>query len=486
MIAFLPPISAITRLRWRWPGTTLAACSRICRPTAQEPVKTSVWMRGSATSALPASSPPGSRRERVERDAAGVQGVDDGLGARGRLLGGLEHDRVAGRQRGADHARGDRQREVPRRDHAGHAAADVAHRVALARQLDQRLAAVERERALRVVLEEVDRLADVAVGLGPGLAGLADGERGELQAARAQDAGGARERGGAIGGGLARPGLVALLGAADGVLDVRCGGLVRVGDDAGGRARVDGGEDAAGDDVLPDQHRDLERQLGVERVQRGQRLAADGLAAQLEQRFVHKGHGASRSSAVSVPLACGGEEGVVGGVLEQAAHEVGHAGDEVADRAVGAHAAAGRGDRGLRVVAQAAQDLELEVLGAHVARVGVGGGVRDRAQVVRRDRHLDQRRGVDQALGEQLEVAVALAAVHEHRRRPAVLGGLDDLVVPVGALDQADRERVPARGRGRPLQQLVEVLRGLGQVGLQDDAGGRALRRTRARRAGRA
>ena len=61
MIAFLPPISAMTRLMWRWPGTTLAARSRICRPTAQEPVNAIVWMRGSATSALPASSPPGSR-----------------------------------------------------------------------------------------------------------------------------------------------------------------------------------------------------------------------------------------------------------------------------------------------------------------------------------------------------------------------------------------------------------------------------------------
>ena len=90
---------------------------------------------------------------------------------------------------------------------------DVAHRVALARQLDQRAAVVERERALRVVLEEVDRLADVAVGLGPRLAGLADGQRGELEPARAQDAGGAGERGGALGGGLARPGRLAVLGA---------------------------------------------------------------------------------------------------------------------------------------------------------------------------------------------------------------------------------------------------------------------------------
>ena len=58
---FLPPISAITRLIWRWPGCSFAAVSRMFRPAAQEPVKTIVWMRGSLTSALPGSSPPGSR-----------------------------------------------------------------------------------------------------------------------------------------------------------------------------------------------------------------------------------------------------------------------------------------------------------------------------------------------------------------------------------------------------------------------------------------
>ena len=205
-------------------------------------------------------------------------------------------------------------------------------------------------------------------------------------------------------------------------------------------------------DVLADQHRDLERQLGVERGERGQRLAADGLAAQLEQRFVaERGHGASRSSAVVGAAGVRGEEGVVGGVLEQAAHEVGHARDEVADRAVAAHAPAGRRDRGLRVVARARAGS-----GTRARRCRPGG----RRRRPRRRRSsagcgsaIATRIGagvVDQDLGERLEVAVALAAVGEDRRRPAVLGGLDDLVVPVGALDQPDRERVLARRRLRP------------------------------------
>ena len=101
-----------------------------------EPVKTIVWMRGSATSALPGSSPPGSRLSASCGTPPACSASTIGLRARGRLLGGLEHDGVAGRQRGGDHAGGDREREVERRDHAGDAAGDVAHRVALARHLD--------------------------------------------------------------------------------------------------------------------------------------------------------------------------------------------------------------------------------------------------------------------------------------------------------------------------------------------------------------
>ena len=56
------------------------------------------------------------------------------------------------------------------------------------------------------------------------------------------------------------------------------------------------------------------------------------------------------------------QERLVGGVLQQPPHEVRHAGHEVADRAVGAHAQALGGDRGLQRVAEPAQDLQLEVL----------------------------------------------------------------------------------------------------------------------------
>ena len=52
-----------------------------------------------------------------------------------------------------------------------------------------------------------------------------------------------------------------------------------------------------------------------------------------------------------------------------------------------------------------------------------------------------RRAGVEQPPRQRLEVAVAVGLVLEHRRRPAVLAGLDELVVPVGALDEPDGQR---------------------------------------------
>ena len=364
MTAFLPPISAITRLRWRWPGTTLAARSRICRPTAQEPVKAIVWMRGSATSALPASSPPGSSESASSGTPPACSASTTALAHAGVCSAGFEHDGVAGRERGGDHAGGDRQREVPRRDHAG----DAARRRSASRCARRAAAAAGgrlRARARRARSTRGSRSPRRRRRRPPPTACRPRGRR--ARRARGGGRAGCRRRARARRRARRRACATRPRGRAGArsTASATCcrGRLVGVGDDpVVGDARVDGGEAAAVDDVLADQHRDLERELGVQRGECGERLAADGLAAQLEQRFVgERGHGASRSSAVLVPLACGGEEGVVGGVLEQAAHEVGHAGDEVADRAVGADATAGGGDRGLRVVAQPAQDLELEV-----------------------------------------------------------------------------------------------------------------------------
>src|ERR687894_53710 len=83
MMQFLPPISAITRLRWCWAGGVSAAVRMISWPTAEEP------------------------RQRVRRHARLPQRAHEHVRAAGRLLRGLEHDGVAGGEPGGDHAAGD-------------------------------------------------------------------------------------------------------------------------------------------------------------------------------------------------------------------------------------------------------------------------------------------------------------------------------------------------------------------------------------------
>ena len=157
-------------------------------PHRAEPVKAIACTRGSRTSAAPASPSPGTSRS-APAGAAPPAAPRPAPRASRRLLGRLEHHGVAGGQRRGRHAAGDREREVPRRDHRRHAARLVGHRVALAGHLHQLGALLELDRLACVVLEEVDRLAHVGVGLGPGLCALA-----HLQARPARGGGRAGSR----------------------------------------------------------------------------------------------------------------------------------------------------------------------------------------------------------------------------------------------------------------------------------------------------
>ena len=212
-------------------------------------------------------------------DAGGVQRLDDRERAGRRLLGGLEHDAVAGRQAGGDHPGGDREREVPRADDGDDAARGVAQRVALAGELDEPVAGLERDRLLRVVLEEVDRLADVAVGLRPRLRALADGQRGERRAAAAQLAGGAREDRGARVGAAVLPRRCGLRGGPHRGVDV--GGVSRP---SPARRRAPGAPGSVESKrrlvaaLAADEHGDAPRELPVERGERVDQRLAHGRA----------------------------------------------------------------------------------------------------------------------------------------------------------------------------------------------------------------
>ena len=137
----------------------------------------------------------GQQRQRVGRHAGLAQRPHEHERAAGRLLGRLEHHGVAGRERRRGHpAAGSRPgsstARSPRRRRAGASAivlrspgtCSTRRRACRA----GRRVRLERDRAARVVLEEVDRLADVGVGLAPRLRALAHLERGDLEPALAQ------------------------------------------------------------------------------------------------------------------------------------------------------------------------------------------------------------------------------------------------------------------------------------------------------------
>ena len=204
----------------------------------------------------------GQQRDRAGGHAAGAQRLDDPQPAARGLLGGLEHDGVAGRQRRGGHPRGDRQREVPGRDHRADAARRVVQLVALAGHLQQRrpVAALQLDRGARVELEEVDRLADVGIGLRPGLGALAHGERGQRGAPLAHPGGGAQQRGRALGHRRRGPACEGRARGGDGGAGLRGGRARGERDDALGPARVGRHELVARAAVVADPDRHAQRQ----------------------------------------------------------------------------------------------------------------------------------------------------------------------------------------------------------------------------------
>ncbi len=92
---------------------------------------------------------------------------------------GLDDGRVARHQGGGGHAAADGQREIPGTDDRGHAAGLIPVVVQLAHEPTQPLRLEEPDGLAGVIFAEVDGLADVGVGLAPGLARLANHHGGQ-------------------------------------------------------------------------------------------------------------------------------------------------------------------------------------------------------------------------------------------------------------------------------------------------------------------
>jgi hypothetical protein len=131
-------------------------------------------------------------------------------------------------------------------------------------------------------------------------------------------------------------------------------------------------------------------------------------------------------------------EALVGGVLQEAPHKVGHAGDELADGGVHLEAQALVPDRVLDGLSHAVQHLQLVAPVGDAAAAGVGDGVGQAPQVVAGEGGPHLAVVVVQQLHAALVGDVGLDLALEQRRLPPGGAGLDRLGVPIGALDQAD------------------------------------------------
>ncbi len=162
------------------------------------------------------------------------------------------------------------------------------------------------------------------------------------------------------------------------------------------------------------------------------------------------------------------QERLVGGVLQQAAHQVGHAGDHLAVGAVEAHPPGDLEQALAHRFGHAVEDLEFVAFFGDAEGLGCFQDGGDRADVVRAAGEVHPFVVFQQQARLALEGGVGGRLFGVNGNRPAVLAGADRLVIPVGALDQAhaDRQTMLA-GPGDELRDVfVRVL----EIGLQGDA----------------
>ena len=415
---------------------------------------------------------------------------------RGQARGLVDH-RVAADNGGGGHASADGQGEVPRPDDRGDALALVEVLVHLARGVAHAPGRAQAEHLAAVVLQEVDGLGHVGVGLVPLLAYLQHLQGREGVDVAAHDVRSLEEHLGALGRGHIAPGQEGLPGHVDGFAGLLQSGLADPAHDLRRVGRVVGVQGLGGAHLLAaDDQRvgcaevfaHLGQGLFHARPGRRDGEVHGGEVGEARQAAkAGRGPGRRGRGLAGLDLALGGQfrvfqqarqlrafgkalaqEALVGGVFQQAAHQVGHARDEVAVGAVQAHAAGHVAQALAHGFGHAVQHLEFVAFRGHVQGGGhlLHGG--DGADVVRGAGEVaDVVVGQDHA-GVALIGHVGLGLDGVHRHFPAVLLGQHGLGVPVGALDQADGDGqvfVP-----RPGDQPGHVGVGGLEVALEHDA----------------
>ncbi len=418
--------------------------------------------------------------ERPRWDAGFEQNLDQPKADTGRLLGWFEEHAVARDERGADHPRRDRQREVPGRDDDADAARLMAVDVPLSGHLQHGCAHRQPQRFAPVVLAEVDRLADVRIGFFLWLACLEDFERGELGAAAAHHVRGAEEHAGSRRPWRGAPGRKRSARGLEGPLhfceprasapaDDRFDGTRIDRDDLPRRAhgsRIDehgrmeaearrrggdGGAEARPSAGTPELGVRLVRKwAGVRRIRRRARWRIRRLGQPIDDR---RSDELLQSLSFGEPLP---DERFVRRVLQETADEVRHAGDEIAHRRVDAHAKSEPAKRSVHRLRHSVEKLMLDGRVGQAARPRAGDPVGDAAHVVAAERGSHAPGLLHQVAHAALVVGVGLGFGLEDRDGPPFGVGRHGLGIPVRPLHEPDDER-HARGVTCPCADGLEI-----------------------------
>ncbi|MNU99998.1 hypothetical protein D3C71_901530 [compost metagenome] len=413
------------------------------------------------------------------------------------LLGRLGEHRIAGRERRADLAAEDGQREVPGAD----ADNGTERSVALVGEVVARLGGV--------VAQEVHRLAHLGDGVGEGLAGFAHQQAHQGLQLGFHQIGGAIQHGGTLGRRSGLPDLAAGQGAGEGLVHQLDRGFAHLTDDVAVIRRVDhvlelGRRLGVATRLFITQHgQGLIGGVGAGEQGGGQRsqtvlvreIQAGGVRASLAVQLT--GQGNARVGQTQAAFTGGHlldllyrilhqilqgdavvrdavDEGGVGPVLQQAAHQVGEQGLVAADRRIDAAGATqlAVGDLADHLFVErfthAVQALELVLARVVVLPRQLVDG-RQRMGVVGGELGIDGL-GHRQQLagaGEIGDIGVGLAGIDGVTLQAILLGALD-LAVPVGALHQPDHQAVTAA-----LGEIDDVVDHIGAallIGLDDEA----------------
>ena len=195
IMALRPPVSAISLTI----GPSRAASARLmAMPVSVPPVKATPSTRGSLTSAAPTRLAPARQKmQHVGRNAGLMQQPHRAGRDQRRLLGGLGHHRVAGRQRAGDLAGENGERKVPGRDAREHAAPMQAERVLFSgRAFEQARGGEFQARLRRGIAQMIHRLAEIGLGIGERLARFPHQQRHQRRPVGLEQIGGAVEHGG--------------------------------------------------------------------------------------------------------------------------------------------------------------------------------------------------------------------------------------------------------------------------------------------------